>query len=714
MKKFVNFRPVLVAAIAFILGIISVYAAIISDYVISAAVGVISVAVLVLFLYFSTSKFSRKAKLAVTLAFLLVLALGGFRFYAETRSYENANLSGHYLEISGKVKEVKDNNGGEYAVIKDVRFSGALSGTTKYCISLSVNGYSGLRIGDKITFSAVINDRDLFYDGKFSASAVAEKIKYSASVFSGNIEIKDNSPDFFERINLSFYDALKKGLSGNEFAIGYALLTGNSDYMTEDVIESFRSAGVAHIFAVSGLHVGFLAAAVAFILKKLRVNRYLSYAITLLLCFIYSGVCGFTSSSLRAAIMFSVLGFAPIVGKRYDGLSSISLAAIIILAISPAQLFCPGFLLSFSVVISLSVAAPVLSGILKKIFRFLSEKICSVLAACISAQVAGIPICLFFFGNFSLIAVFVNMLLIPIIGFIFVFLFVCTVFAMIGAARVFLFLPDVILTALRYAITFFDYEIFLVCGFTFGGFSVFYYLIIPVFGGLFNLKRRVKLIVCLLLAAIVAVGVTVKTVSYNEKYKITAVGTGSFCASMIRKNDENLLVVSKMEYSFSLSRLKKVVERDGIKEAKILILNLDKNVDIQVAVSKFYDLFAVKDVYCYGEEDFSQKNLISILFKDVRLYYISDGFGMNFCGAKCRVENDGKCFILDTGSTAVAVYSELAEDTFSVSATPDIVICYDKAEYIYAAYSPREIITYIKTGDFDNTVLKGNLTVCCN
>ena len=178
----------------------------------------------------------------------------------------------------------------------------------------------------------------------------------------------------FESINIFIRDTLKVGLDLDEFTVAYALLCGNSDYMETEIIENFRASGVAHIFAVSGLHIGFFAVILNFITDKLRFNKYVKFFFVVSVLLFYSGVCGFTASSIRATIMTAVMLLAGLIGKKYDGLSSVALAGIIVLLYAPIQLFCVGFQLSFGVVLGINI----LSRPISKLLGFLPQKISSL------------------------------------------------------------------------------------------------------------------------------------------------------------------------------------------------------------------------------------------------------------------------------------------------------------------------------------------------
>ena len=129
-----------------------------------------------------------------------------------------------------------------------------------------------------------------------------------------------------------------------------ALLLGYRYGLPEDLYRTFARTGTLHIFAISGLHVGVMAAIIIAALKLLGVSkpRWGFFLIPLLFFYVLST--GMKSSAFRAFTMASVYFAAPLIRRRPDSVSAIALAAIILLLINPLQLGDPGFLLSFTVV----------------------------------------------------------------------------------------------------------------------------------------------------------------------------------------------------------------------------------------------------------------------------------------------------------------------------------------------------------------------------
>ncbi len=129
-----------------------------------------------------------------------------------------------------------------------------------------------------------------------------------------------------------------------------ALLFGLRRQMSTSLYQTFARTGMLHLFAISGLHVGVMAALLISLLKTAGVSRPRWGLLLIPALFVYVVATGMKPSALRAFTMASVYFAAPLIGRRPDALSSVSLAALILLAVSPGRIADPGFLLSFTVV----------------------------------------------------------------------------------------------------------------------------------------------------------------------------------------------------------------------------------------------------------------------------------------------------------------------------------------------------------------------------
>lgn len=715
MKSLVNFRLATFSAIGLIAGILFSYCLICGKVFGAVCSAVAAALVFIIFTYFSSAKFKSAGRVLCFLIFIVCLCIGGFGFKIAAENYKNADLNGHILNVSGKIVEISEGENYSRLIIDDVNFAGAISGKSYYKTEVRFYGDNVFRIGDVVGFTAAVKDRTLVYNGNFSASALVERIKYFAETDAAGIVKIASSPNVFEKCNLFIFDTLKAGLKENEFPIAYAMLTGNSDFMEEENINAYRDAGVAHIFAVSGLHIGFLATALYFVLNKLKVKRWIAFAITLLCCVFYAGICEFSASSVRAVIMFFFLNFASLLGLKYDSVSSVSAAAFIILAISPAQLFCVGFLLSFAVVFTVLV----LYNPLIKLLKFLPKKLAAPIAVSFAAEIGGAPILLYFFGKFASLSLFINILFIPVAGIIFVALIVCTVLGGIFSPAVVLFVPEYALFALNYIITTLDFKIFLIGGFTFGGFAASYYGEIVLAGGLVNLKKAVKISLCVLLAILTVAGTWAQNYIKSERTFVAVMGSENLSAAIFSVKDENVLVISDISYRrFFEYRLSELLKKASGEKIAIVLLKQDKTVDLTAMTVKLRYVAESMGVqadrlYYYGERDENAENAMSALFADFTSKNMQDGDAITVYNGKFTFTLGGRCLVYTVNGHNTGVFSSFIIDGESAYSDIELqtAICFDKAEGIESVFSPKKTVSFRAKSGYIDGETAGYLTL---
>lgn len=367
----------------------------------------------------------RSAEAAV--CFVLVIAfflIGALYSYFLLCSYRSDDVPlGQVSYITGKVAKVGATSSGKtYLVISGAEADGVkLKG--KILAYLGDNAGDYCERGYEVSFNAELVRQSLFSDGV--SYGVQNGIKYYCNVNEGLS--CDWGFSLFGVINGAMRRALFNNTDGETAAVCFAMLTGDSSSISQGTLASFRSGGIAHLFAVSGLHIGIIFGALTALLKKLPVNRYVSAFIRIGTVLFYSGVCSFTASSVRASVMCSVAVVASLLYKKNDGLNALSLSAIIILLINPMQLFSAGFLLSFGAALGLMT----LSRNLSRTISFLPEKPRSALSCCAAAQLSTIPTQLYGFGYVSWAGLFLNVILLPVVSVFYLLLFLCTVLSVI-------------------------------------------------------------------------------------------------------------------------------------------------------------------------------------------------------------------------------------------------------------------------------------------
>ena len=296
MKKLVNFRLPLFMALSIIGGIIFAYSFVIQNKAITIICSATCLILTAFYFLFSFKNRSLIKSLCFIVIFIIFFAFSGLLTFNQINSFDKANLNNQYYVVEGRVDSVAESDSGVYIVIGKVKLKDANDKSIDNKVGVYVNGASldDFEIGNVVSFNALLRDKPLIYENRLAIYDISSKVKYTAFVDNSQISVIGNSPSLFQRVNLFIKNSLRAGLDEKEFSVAYALLTGNDQFMQEDVITGFRNAGIAHIFAVSGLHIGFLSAVLTFICKKTKLNKWVSLVLITSVLIFYSGVCGFS------------------------------------------------------------------------------------------------------------------------------------------------------------------------------------------------------------------------------------------------------------------------------------------------------------------------------------------------------------------------------------------------------------------------------------
>ena len=170
--------------------------------------------------------------------------------------------------------------------------------------------------------------------------------------------------------------------------------------------------GLAHILAVSGLHIGIISAFIYFFLSNLGIRRKLNTVITLATIWFYAFLIGFPPSILRANIMFTILYYSQLIHEPYDSINSISFAIFILLLINPYYLFNIGFQLSFMATLSILLFGPRI----REAFYPYKNKLVSTLSAILAVQLGTLPVQAYYFNHINPYGIIANLLIIPLLS----------------------------------------------------------------------------------------------------------------------------------------------------------------------------------------------------------------------------------------------------------------------------------------------------------
>lgn len=222
-----------------------------------------------------------------------------------------------------------------------------------------------------------------------------------------------------------------------------AELTGDKYDISDEDYTVMRGAGLAHLFAVSGLHCAFLLTLLSLLLPQHRRRLFCGVSIAVML--FYMCMVGMTPSVVRACIMQSFLLLAPLFRRDSDPLTSLGTALLVILLANPFSVASVSLQLSFAAtfgIVTLSgrlyrLAFGWYQGKNRHVRRGLSF-LCANLSVSVSAMICTVPLTAYYFNTLSLVSPLASILAVPVAGYSFMVSFVAVLvgFVSLPAARV--------------------------------------------------------------------------------------------------------------------------------------------------------------------------------------------------------------------------------------------------------------------------------------
>ncbi|MCC5935320.1 MAG: DNA internalization-related competence protein ComEC/Rec2 [Balneolales bacterium] len=219
-------------------------------------------------------------------------------------------------------------------------------------------------------------------------------------------------------------DSIDEVFSPEQAPLAKAVMLGHRAGLDAELRQNFSRAGLAHLMAVSGMHVGFLLLPFWFLIPvfwRIRYGGWLGLLLIFVLLYLYAGITGFSPSVQRASVFAFFVAMARLFRYQRDPVNLTGLAALIILLADPASLFLIGFQMSFAAVLTIFTLLPVLQQLFEPKKRHLwYAKLTSLTLLSFCIQFALMPVLLHRFNEFSLIGPVMNTLAAPVTQVVFI------------------------------------------------------------------------------------------------------------------------------------------------------------------------------------------------------------------------------------------------------------------------------------------------------
>lgn len=485
--------------------------------------------------------------------------------------------------VSGKIKEIKtDGLSDTYYIMADSIVSSEFAYKGKIGIVIYTSAgkerknnpgntdhiYLDYINGDYICMSGTVSVPDSATNpGTFDQYIYLRNKGYYLCISNGTIESGNHRPysieGFLYGIKNRCTKIIDNSFDSESAGIVKAMLVADKSTLDKNIKKLYSENGIAHIMAISGVHVAIIGMTLYGFLRKLRIGRFISGTFSIAIIVLYGIMTGMSSSTERAVIMLILSIAAEYFGRKTDAPTSMGFAMIIMVLGNPYVILDAGFQLSFAAITGVTVVAPQLRKLLRMFKRFIKEadekkkqkhkKIMSLrkmIIKLIDALVVGIasfitttPVIIYYYYQFPPYSILINLIVIPLVSLIVggSILVVLTGLFFTGAAVVMTYPVRLILFSYKHLCIFasgLPGASVLVGHISIGMVFVYYLSVILIFAILRMIRigktEREGPILYLMLATVLFLTVVYEVYSYDKSLKIVYMDVGQGDGVLLR------------------------------------------------------------------------------------------------------------------------------------------------------------------------------------
>lgn len=308
------------------------------------------------------------------------------------------------------------------------------------------NQNTDIKIGNRIQCTGAVDYFESATNpGNFDRKFYYQKQNIHAYMWADAIEVVDTKEfvlrnmlcELRERWSTHFLETMGEKNGG----ILCAMLLGEKAFMDIEVKELYQLNGIAHILAISGLHLSFIGHGFYQMVRRTSGSYLIGGIAGLFFMSLYILMIGMSVSALRAVVMFVLRVIADMSGRVYDPLTAVSLAAVLVILWRPLSFYDGGFQLSFGAIIGILFVNPLIEGALRSDEKMEEKALTQVkqgtgalgnlvsgikkrsfdfcvssLLANFSIQLLTLPVLLYHYYEFPLYSFLINMIVVPMMS----------------------------------------------------------------------------------------------------------------------------------------------------------------------------------------------------------------------------------------------------------------------------------------------------------
>lgn len=359
----------------------------------------------------------------VVIFFTLIMGFMLMSNEITTRNYIY-DLKENTVIVQGKIYKIENTAFGTNIYLKGVEMENGEKSVSVKRIFVNTEKIPNVKIGNIIKVRGKLRQfEEAANKGNFDSRKYYLSLGFYGKIEAGTIEVINSDYSGIRQglyeLRMEIIERLEKlcsdnngifSIINNKNGIIGAIILGDKTDLDSDIKELYSVSGIAHILAISGLHISFIGMAIYRLLRR-RFRFLFSAAVSIPVVLSFGIMSGFGISTIRAIIMFILKIIGEVLGRKYDAITAISLAGLVLLVQNPFVVCNSGFQMSFGAIIAIVLILPIVEEILNT-----DNKIIKVLSANFTISLVMNPILAWNYYELPTFSFLLNIVVVPLMS----------------------------------------------------------------------------------------------------------------------------------------------------------------------------------------------------------------------------------------------------------------------------------------------------------
>lgn len=334
------------------------------------------------------------------------------------------DLKENTVIVQGKIYKIENTAFGTNIYLKGVEVENGEKNISVKRIFVKTEKIPNVKIGNIIKVMGKLRQfEEAANKGNFDSKKYYLSLGFYGKIEAGTIEVINSDYSGIRQglyeMRMEIIERLEKlcsdnkgifSIINNKNGIIGAIILGDKTDLDSDIKELYSVSGIAHILAISGLHISFIGMAIYRLLRR-RFRFLFSAAVSIPVVLSFGIMSGFGISTIRAIIMFILKIIGEVLGRKYDAITAISLAGLVLLVQNPFVVCNSGFQMSFGAIIAIVLILPIVEEILNT-----DNKIIKVLSANFTISLVMNPILAWNYYELPTFSFLLNIVVVPLMS----------------------------------------------------------------------------------------------------------------------------------------------------------------------------------------------------------------------------------------------------------------------------------------------------------